>query len=131
MNAAVTATNVRRLPPCDFGRFGNTDMAKLFVAIDLPDATARELARLQPAPQSGIRRADPSQMHLTLHFLGEADVDRMAAALQSATVPAFRVSIEAVGQFSSRDGAITLWAGARKSADLLGLHSSVADALSG
>jgi 2'-5' RNA ligase len=110
-------------------------MPKLFVAIALPDATACELARLRPLPMTGVRLVEPAQMHLTLHFIGEAEVDPMANALQGVAVHAFQhafqLAFEGVGQFPSAGGAVTLWAGVRKSADLLALHSALADALAG
>ena len=48
-------------------------MPRLFVAVDLPRSATAELARILPAPLTGCRRAEPDQMHLTLHYLGEAD----------------------------------------------------------
>jgi 2'-5' RNA ligase len=104
---------------------------KLFVAVDLPPQTTCELARLQPSSMVGIRLAEPGQMHLTLHFIGEAAVDRMASALQVVSVQAFKVVFECVGKFRSSSGAVTLWAGVRRSDELLALHSAVADALVG
>ena len=47
-------------------------MARLFVALDLPHAVTTKLVAHQPRPCSGIRLIPPSQMHLTLHFIGEA-----------------------------------------------------------
>jgi RNA 2',3'-cyclic 3'-phosphodiesterase len=106
-------------------------MAKLFVAVDLPAAVAAELALIQPPQMSGVRLVSPDQMHLTLHYLGKGSVKRMASALQSVTVPAFSLVIEGVGQFSSTDGGVTLWAGIAESRELLRLHAAVAVALAG
>ncbi|MCE9580952.1 MAG: hypothetical protein K8T20_00395 [Planctomycetes bacterium] len=74
-------------------------MPKLFVALDLPAAAKAELVRLQPAAAAGIRMTDTSQMHLTLHFIGEGHVERFAAALATVGAPAFGQTIEGVGQF--------------------------------
>lgn len=106
-------------------------MPKLFVAVDLPPETAWELARLQPSSMAGIRLAEPAQMHLTLHFIGEADMDRIATALQTVMVRTFQIVFEGVGQFRSSDGAVTLWGGVRRSDELLALHSAVGDTLIG
>lgn len=104
-------------------------MPRLFVAIDLPAAVTAKLARKQPLPMGGIRLVEPSQMHLTLHYIGEADIERMALALQTVAVPAFSLTLEGVGRFPPAGNAHTLWAGVRDSAELLGLHAAVAAAL--
>lgn len=54
-----------------------TRMPRLFVAVSLPAATTAELALRQPPPMAGIRLVELGQMHLTLHFIGEADIERM------------------------------------------------------
>lgn len=104
-------------------------MPRLFVAVDLPAAVAAKLARNQPPPMAGIRRVEPSQMHLTLHYIGEANIEPMAAALREVAVPAFSLALEGVGQFHSAGKAVTLWAGVRYSAELLELHAAIAAAL--
>jgi RNA 2',3'-cyclic 3'-phosphodiesterase len=68
-------------------------------------------------------------MHLTLHFLGEADLARVASALESVAVPSFPLEPEGVGVFRSPNGAVTLWAGVRMSTALLALRSAVASGL--
>jgi RNA 2',3'-cyclic 3'-phosphodiesterase len=104
-------------------------MAKLFIAIDLPTATTAELARLQPMPMARMRLVDLTQMHLTLHFVGEAEPAALTGELQELSPPAFDIHVEGTGHFRSASGAITLWAGVRKSPELLSLHSAVADTL--
>jgi 2'-5' RNA ligase len=106
-------------------------MPRMFVAIDLPPAATAELVALQPPPTPGIRLADHRQMHLTLHYIGEADAERMADALGGVAVPSFPLVLQGVGQFPSAGGSITLWAGVRESPELLGLHAAVAAALAG
>jgi len=104
-------------------------MPKLFVAIGLPAAATEALDRIQPRPSAGVRLAEQSQMHLTLHYLGEADVERIAVALEVLAFQAFSLTLEGVGQFPSAGGAVTLWAGVRENAELLGLRTAVAAAL--
>ena len=104
-------------------------MSKLFIAIDVPTATAADLVRLQPSPMPGLRLVELAQMHVTLHFIGEADSTALAEALQKLSPGGFEVHLEGVGHFRSATGAVTLWAGVRKSPELLSLHSAVADAL--
>src|SRR5438067_4119547 len=100
-------------------------MPRLFVAI----AVTQALAAIQPAPTAGVRLVARDQMHLTLHYLGEADRDRMANALREVAVPTFALTLEGIGQFGSTGGAVTLWVGVRESPELLKLHAAVATAL--
>lgn len=104
-------------------------MLRLFVAADLPTSAAAELAAIQPPMAPGMRLVERCQMHLTLHFLGEADAERIAVALGAVTAPAFPLVLEGGGQFHSADGAVTLWAGVRETPELLGLHADDAAAL--
>jgi len=104
-------------------------MPRLFVAIDLPPDVATQLTRIQPLSQSGLRLAAPNQMHLTLHFIGEAELDRVAAALATVNQRAFALTIAGVGHFASSKRESTLWAGIKVSAELLRLHSAVGAAL--
>src|SRR5581483_4134637 len=106
-------------------------MPRLFVAVELPAAAAAELARMQPPPADGVRLIEPHQMHVTLHFLGEADVGRVAAALAAVPAAVLPLTVEGVGQFPSAAGVVILWAGVRPSPALLGLHAAVAAALAG
>jgi 2'-5' RNA ligase len=106
-------------------------MPKLFIAVDLPAYVTAELALLQPPRTAGVRLARPGQMHLTLHYLGRAGVERTAAALEAVEAPAFPLTFEGMGRFPSAGGAVTLWAGVVGSPALLGLHGAVADALAG
>ncbi len=68
-------------------------------------------------------------MHLTLHFLGEAEIPRISGAIQQVLFSRFEVTLAGVGQFPSAGGSVTLWAGVRESASLQQLHDAVADAL--
>jgi 2'-5' RNA ligase len=106
-------------------------MTRLFVAVDLPASVTVALAALQPQATSGIRLVEPTQMHLTLHFLGEMDTERVAVALAAVAVPEFALTFAGVGQFTSADGAITLWARVRAGPELPELHAAVAAALAG
>jgi 2'-5' RNA ligase len=106
-------------------------MPKLFVAVDLPAGVTAELALLQPSRAPGVRLVRPGQMHLTLHFLGRAPIERTAAALEAVEVAAFCLAFEGVGLFPSAGEAVTLWAGVTPSPALVGLHEAVAAALAG
>jgi RNA 2',3'-cyclic 3'-phosphodiesterase len=104
-------------------------MPRLFVAVDLPTAATASLVALQPAARPDVRLAAPDQFHLTLHFIGEADIERIADALSTVAFPAFSLTLQGVGQFPSAGGAVTLWVGVQESSELLELHTAVAAAL--
>ena len=104
-------------------------MTRLFVAVDLPDVVKSELVALQPPNAAGIRQVAPAQIHITLHFIGDAQVEPIATALQAVVLPQFSLSLEGVGHFESSRGDVTLWAGIRESAELQNLHAEVGAAL--
>jgi 2'-5' RNA ligase len=104
-------------------------MTRLFVAVDLPSAVRCELVALQPPNAPGIRLVASAQIHITLHFIGDAQVEPIATALQAVALPQFSLSLEGVGHFESSRGDVTLWAGIRKSDALQNLHGEVGAAL--
>lgn len=99
-------------------------MPRLFVALDLPQAVVSQLASRQLPPRPGIKLVKPGQMHLTLHFIGEAETISIADALSSTAYSRFSLSIEGTGQFRTATG-IILWAGVKSSAELTALHAEV------
>jgi 2'-5' RNA ligase len=106
-------------------------MPKLFVAIDIPAHATATLVRLQPPAAPGIRLSEPDQIHLTLHFLGEANIERTSAALSAVNAPAFNQTFAGVGQFPSAGGSTTLWAGGPAAPGLLHLRAAISTALAG
>ena len=78
----------------------------------------------------GIRLVPPDQMHVTLHFIGEAAVKPVSEALELIEHPAFTISIANIGQFKGAGGAI-LWAGVNRSPELSSLHAMVGRTLAG
>lgn len=99
-------------------------MPRLFVALDLPRVVTKRLARSQPLPLPGIRLVPPEHMHVTLHFIGEAETKTVSAALKQIEHPAFTLTIANIGQFKGAGGAI-LWAGVNRSPELASLHAMV------
>jgi RNA 2',3'-cyclic 3'-phosphodiesterase len=104
-------------------------MARLFLAIDFPDDVLDQLADLQQPAQTGVRWIPRTQMHLTVHFLGDTGLESVKSALAAVTARAFELSLESVGQFRSADGGTILWTGVRPNAFLRELHSETARAL--
>lgn len=104
-------------------------MARLFVAIDLPQAFTATLARLPVPRLAGISLVKATQMHLTLHFIGEAQLDAITAALLTVRAPSFAFTVSGLGRFRSRNGGVILWAGLEPNAALTALHQAVVVAL--
>ena len=109
---------------------------RLFIAVDLaPEVAARAgriAARLRDA---GIEAAwvHSTQLHLTLHFLGDAvddaNLHRICVAMDeaAATVPAFRIAFGGVGVFPDLRRPRVVWLGVRTGAAELGrLHDALA-----
>ena len=104
-------------------------MPRLFIAIAPTPAIASGLARLQPRQAAGIKLTTSAQMHLTLHFIGEAEVAPVVQALQAIKASAFSISLAQPGRFHSHNGGSALWAGVQPNPQLVGLHDDVIAAL--
>jgi 2'-5' RNA ligase len=110
-------------------------MPRLFIAIELPPAVKAALQDLQHAlPLQGgeVRVSTPEQMHLTLHFIGEADVAPLVRLLHQTCAPGaihpinpFALTLDGLGHFRHQAGRI-LWAGVQPATGLLTLHSALA-----
>jgi 2'-5' RNA ligase len=105
---------------------------RLFVAIDLPDRLASDVAAAQDRfgdPES-LRFTDPQQAHITLWFLGSVDDDRVdrvtdavAAAVDEASVEPFELAVGGFGVFPSLDYISVVWTGVRQGVtELTRLH---------
>ncbi len=104
-------------------------MSRLFIALGLPNDVTSSLAKVAPQPELGVRVVPTHQMHITLHFLGEANPAAALEALQTIDHPRFQVNIGQLGTFHGRNDSTILWAGV-ESAGLRSLHKMVSDALS-
>ncbi len=104
-------------------------MVRLFTALDIPDNTRLELARLRPGGDFVVLQEHP---HITLHYIGlvspalALDITR---ALNDISVSAFRQQIEGVGVFTRNKEPYTLWAGCEPGEGLLALHGAIARCL--
>jgi 2'-5' RNA ligase len=68
-------------------------MARLFLAVWPPDHVIDVLCELPRKDQRGVRFLPPENWHATLRFLGDADPNRVAAAMRHATLPATTAAI--------------------------------------
>lgn len=99
-------------------------MIRLFTAIEIPDAVANDLARLQSG-LPGARWIDAENFHITLRFIGEvpedvaAGIDRALAGIGGAP---FELKLSGVGQFGNKRPR-AVWAGVRGCAALTALQA--------
>lgn len=68
-------------------------MVRLFVAVWPPEDVVADLTSLPRKDQRGVRFVPAENWHLTLRFLGEADPDVVAAALDGVMYPAATVRL--------------------------------------
>ena len=107
-------------------------MAKrLFVAIDLSDATRQSLAGLDPHIR-GVRWTELGQMHLTLGFFGDVPQDvefKLREKLSAISFGAFFLPVNGVGVFSSKGAPKIIWIGVGKAhPHLFQIHKRVQEA---
>ncbi|TAK60433.1 MAG: RNA 2',3'-cyclic phosphodiesterase [Dehalococcoidia bacterium] len=100
---------------------GASKQLRLFVAIELPEATMRALiettaALRRVAPDDAVRWVRPEGIHLTLQFLGATDEDRVplihtALRLAVRDIAPFDVAPAGVGSFGGRANLRVVWVG--------------------
>jgi len=106
---------------------------RLFVALEIPEAVRREVARRVAGLREQLPRAkwvDTTNLHLTLLFLGqvdEAQVPVLTAALQEAFArhPSLDLRLADAGTFPPRRPARVAWIGMETPGDLEGLQADV------
>jgi 2'-5' RNA ligase len=111
---------------------------RLFVAVEIPQAVRRDVARRMARLRDRLPRArwvDPENLHLTLLFLGsveEAQVPGLAAALRAAFAkhPPLEMRLADGGTFPPRRPARVAWVGMEIPADLAALQADVTAAAS-
>lgn len=68
-------------------------------------------------------------IHLTLHFIGQADLDKTANVLEQVSVQQFTIKLKEPGLFRSKNGSITFWVGVQENEKLFELYHEIAFAL--
>lgn len=109
---------------------------RMFIAVDPPaDVTAGAVRLIDRLRQVGVDAAwaNRSQLHLTLHFLGDdvddADLHRLCVGMDdaAAAMPVFRIAFGGVGVFPDARRPRVVWLGVREGAsDLVRLHDALA-----
>lgn len=103
---------------------------RLFIAVDLPLEVREALCALPPAVR-GVRAVKPDNIHLTLHFIGQAEPEPIIEALApvAASCVAFEMLLAGVGFFRGRFRSSVLWAGVETAPELVRLHGELGKAL--
>lgn len=102
-------------------------MARLFVALPLPDTVKRSLEPLQRG-LGDLRWLAPDQQHVTLRFIGEVDngrLEEIAQALALVEGWPFELRLSGLGHFPPRGEPQVLWVGVEKSDALASLKRRV------
>jgi len=99
----------------------SAEKLRLFLAMSMPEAIRNEVIRLQREMQrlvsrDAVRWTKPEQFHLTLRFLGDVAVERIAAlqeAINTACtgVPVLRLRAQGVGFFPNARSPRVIWVG--------------------
>lgn len=104
---------------------------RLFVSLDLPDAVAELLVRLNPGVP-GVRWLAADQVHLTLAFLGSVEPEaeeKLRARLRAIQFASFFLPLHGIGSFPARGRPKIIWIGVgRGHPHLFQLHKRVTDA---
>lgn len=105
-------------------------MQRLFIAIPLPQALREQLAQLRPKQGSRVRPVKTQQMHITLHFIGNADPALLTPALRQVTFSSFSIQLDGLGAFGNPARGGVLWVGCRHNEELTRLHQRLKEQLS-
>jgi 2'-5' RNA ligase len=90
---------------------------------------AETLQGLQPERADGVRPIAPADLHMTLHFLGQAEVRAVDAAIAQVETRPFAVRVDRTGAFSLRGGRRILWLGVDLVDGLTELYEKTGEAL--
>lgn len=93
-------------------------MARLFIAVSIPESVRENLARVGTAANArGAKWVRPENYHLTLAFLGEVeerraiDAEEAAFAATEGYEEPFRLVAQGLGAFPNEERTKVLWAG--------------------
>jgi len=95
-------------------------MPRLFTGIEIPADVREEIARLKVPLPGGGRWTEPSDLHLTLRFVGDierAQAEEFADRLESIDLDAFELRLSGLDVFGGNEPR-SIWAGIEDSAPL-------------
>jgi 2'-5' RNA ligase len=109
-------------------------MIRLFVSVELPIELREKVAQLATElPQDSIKPVKPENMHLTLKFIGEVPMEKLAAieeSLRTVEFSPFDIELAGAGVFPNENYVRVVWVGV-KSDVLNALAAKVEEALVG
>jgi len=94
---------------------------RLFLALNIPDAVKNALLAFQPKPGAGLRPVNREGLHLTLCFIGVAEIEPVHRAVRTLHARGFPLQIKGLGQYRHAKGG-ALWAGVEPGEALLTLQ---------
>lgn len=103
-------------------------MPRLFLALELPDSIKAQLLPLQRLAPAGSKLVPRVNMHITLVFIGKAELEPVRQALNHLKFPAVSITLAEPGCFRQRKGS-HFWVGLRDNTGLLDLHQQLVTAL--
>lgn len=103
-------------------------MPRLFLGLELPDSIKAQLLPLQKLAPAGSKRVPPANMHITLVFIGKAELMPTHRALERLEHSPVAITLTEPGCFKQRNGA-HFWIGLRNNTGLLDLRRKLFNAL--
>lgn len=100
---------------------------RIFIAIPIPQVAKDKLAELKQSIE-GVRWQQKEQIHLTLKFLGETDLQRvkeLQAQLDKIKHPPFTMTLRGFGCFPKGKYPRIFWIGISENPAVVGLHQKV------
>ena len=89
---------------------------RAFIAVDLAPLPALDAFLRELASMKGLKPVDPTNLHVTLKFLGDTDdslIPRIESAMRSSCegIPPFEVEVMGSGVFPPKGSARVVWVG--------------------
>jgi 2'-5' RNA ligase len=100
---------------------------RYFLAIPLPEEIKQELHQLNTefSKYKGLRFVNPDNMHLTLLFLGNSNVNEKIKELKKLKFKAFKLKTKKISAFPEKGKIRLLWVDLKKSQELEDLQKKI------
>jgi len=102
---------------------------RLFVAFSIPANLARHVMNYQPSADEHIRLSPMANLHVTLQFLGDANLESVHRVLQKIRKDSFEACLSGTGLFSLSGNKKILWLGINPCEAILNLHNAINQSL--